>query len=365
MTPTRARPIGIVTPQFFPAVGGVEVHVARLARELARAGQAVEVITTDRGGGSPGLQLVDSIRVRRFRTVPGTGEYFVSPGLATWLFANAGRYRLLHAHSYHSPMPLLAAVAARRAHIPLVVTPHYHGGGHTMAARALHLAYRPPGHWALRQAAAVICVGHQEREQLQRDTGIHAAAVVPNGVDPVDEKMDVTRDPRAILMVARAERYKRIDLVIDALGLLPDPYTLTLVTSGPHADEVERTARDVLGMARVRTCRGLTEEQLRDEYRKAGLFASFSEREAFGMAPLEAGAAGCRLLLSDIPAHREVAEYLDPSAVAFLAAGSTPETIAARIEGMSLLEAPPAPGSLPSWGEAALAVAQVFDRVAP
>jgi hypothetical protein len=36
-----------------------------------------------------------------------------------------------------------------------------------------------------------------------------------------------------------------------------------------------------------------------------------SEREAFGMAPIEAACAGARIILSDIPAHRDVkAKYL-------------------------------------------------------
>jgi glycosyltransferase involved in cell wall biosynthesis len=49
-----------------------------------------------------------------------------------------------------------------------------------------------------------------------------------------------------------------------------------------------------------------------------------SQREAFGIAPLEAASAGARVILSDIPAHREIVEdfLVDGSAVV-VAGGST------------------------------------------
>jgi glycosyltransferase involved in cell wall biosynthesis len=46
--------------------------------------------------------------------------------------------------------------------------------------------------------------------------------------------------------------------------------------------------------------------QLADLYRQADIFASVSLYEGFGFPPLEAFASGCRVLVSDIPSHREI-----------------------------------------------------------
>jgi glycosyltransferase involved in cell wall biosynthesis len=56
--------------------------------------------------------------------------------------------------------------------------------------------------------------------------------------------------------------------------------------------------------------------QLADLYRQADIFASVSLYEGFGFPPLEALASGCRVLVSDIPSHREIfgdsAMYVNP-----------------------------------------------------
>ena len=50
------------------------------------------------------------------------------------------------------------------------------------------------------------------------------------------------------------------------------------------------------------------DDELHRWLRTAHVFVSMSEREAFGMAPVEAACAGARIILSDIPAHREIAD---------------------------------------------------------
>jgi glycosyltransferase involved in cell wall biosynthesis len=64
-----------------------------------------------------------------------------------------------------------------------------------------------------------------------------------------------------------------------------------------------------LGVAeRVRLVGSVSDVDLHRWLRTARVFVSMSEREAFGMAPVEAACAGARIILSDIPAHREIAD---------------------------------------------------------
>jgi len=50
----------------------------------------------------------------------------------------------------------------------------------------------------------------------------------------------------------------------------------------------------------------ISDAQLADLYHEADIFASVSLYEGFGFPPLEALASGCRVLVSDIPSHREI-----------------------------------------------------------
>src|SRR3954452_19099821 len=148
-TSTDSRPIAIVAARYPPAIGGVELHVQRLAEGLAARGIPVEVLVTDPTGELRPFERRDGIPVRRFPTLRrGDEVYFVSARLLRWVWRHADRYRLLHAHGYHTPRPLIPGPGARRPALPLVVTPPSHARGHTRFRTLPHLPYRPIGGWA-------------------------------------------------------------------------------------------------------------------------------------------------------------------------------------------------------------------------
>src|SRR5918997_5789601 len=100
-----SRPIGLVSPMYAPAVGGVERYVERLAQGLLSRGIPVEVIATDPDASAPRAERHDGVTVRRFPTLGGDRTYFVAPRLARWLAAHATDHALLHAHNLHTVVP--------------------------------------------------------------------------------------------------------------------------------------------------------------------------------------------------------------------------------------------------------------------
>src|SRR4051812_42858242 len=105
------RPVGIVAARYAPAIGGVELHVQRLAEGLAARGIPVEVLVTDPTGEQRPFERRHGVPVRRFPTLrDGDEVYFVSPRLLRWVWRHGDRYRLLHAHGYHTLMPLIAGL---------------------------------------------------------------------------------------------------------------------------------------------------------------------------------------------------------------------------------------------------------------
>ena len=69
----------MVTPRFFPFMGGVENHVYEVARRLARQQVDITVLTTDTSGQLPTDELAESIRIRRVRAWPAQRDYYFAP----------------------------------------------------------------------------------------------------------------------------------------------------------------------------------------------------------------------------------------------------------------------------------------------
>ncbi len=373
---TKTGVVGLVTPRYAPAIGGVERHVEELARGLLRRGIPVEVITTDPTGRLASHENIDGIPVRRFRTIGNDGVFFLSPGLARWLLANADRYAVVHAHSYHTPLSLAAAIAARRRHVPFVFTPHYHGTGHTPLRAALHRPYRPIGARVVHAARRVICVSGSERDLIQRDFGLDVpTSVIHNGVD-VAQLLAVPRrrdgPGTLVLSVGRIEPYKRLDLLATSVPGLPRDVRVVVVGDGPDRPRLTELVR-TLGVEDRMTLTGtLSQPELLERFRSADVFVSLSTAEAFGLTLLEGAVAGAAVVATDLPAHREVAGLLPAGAIRLIPTTSTSTEVGAAILAAAgdraLLDASgsgdPAQWAVPSWDGMAGQVLDVYRSIA-
>jgi glycosyltransferase involved in cell wall biosynthesis len=361
--------IGLISPRYAPEIGGVERVVEMTALGLVRRGFDVEVITTDPTGRLPRLERRDGVLVRRFRTVANDAIYFVSPGLGLWLLQHASRFALLHVHSYHTPLLIQAALTSRCARLPLVVTPHYHGTGHSPVRRALHRPYRPIGAWALRQAARITCVSEIERDLLVDHFGPRLpVTVIPNGVE-VEElapaRAAATLRPKGslrVLSVGRLAAYKQADRAVHALQHLPPEAEVTVVGQGQIAVELQQLAH-VLGVAaRVHLPGQVTRDELIDEYGRADVAVSLSRHEAFGLAVLEALVAGLPVVASDIPAHREVAAHAPEGRVRLVSPDCHPSDLASALQSAAAIGRVASIDGwpLPTWKQTADATARCY-----
>lgn len=308
--------ITLVTPGFAPDTGGVEAHTSALAEELARSGVDVEVLTASRDLTRP---TVTEYRGCRVVTYPAwrLRAMSISPQLVRAAVRRRGIGRVMHVHSYHAT----TALAVFGPSAPTVFTPHYHGRrGHSRAADLLHLGFFHVGKRLFRRCAAVVCVSEAERRLLLRDFPFLAdkVSVIPNGISAVEIRRAEAfpGEPPTVLCVGRLESYKRVADVVRAFGDVPEPAQLVIVGDGGQREEIISLATDLDLAHRVRVLGKVTDCELHRWLRTAHVFVSMSEREAFGIAPLEAASAGARVIVSDLPAHREiVADFLGDGAV--------------------------------------------------
>lgn len=353
------RSVALITPRYAPSIGGVEWHVQMLATGLASRSITVEVVTADPSGRLPAIEEMDGVVVRRFPTVGRSEVYSPSLALSKWLLRNSSRFDLLHAHSYHTILPLQSAACSKLLGIPLVITPHYHGTGHSPFRRLLHRPYHFVGKWAISRAVSVICVSEAERTLIHRDFGSGVpTTVIPNGASidqlPRTRNNGKSTGVRTVLCAGRLEHYKHVDKVISALSHLPKDFRVVVLGDGPDRHRLEEHARHVGVAERVLTLGFVTRDELIEWYGLADIFVSLSDREAFGLTVLDASVAGSKVVASDIPAHREVAEYLPAGVVSLVSPDCSALQLAETILQASArnLLSDPENWAVPRWSDA-------------
>jgi glycosyltransferase involved in cell wall biosynthesis len=312
----------MVSPQYPPTVGGIERHVQELTEKLVALGHHVEVITTDPTGALPPIDTYNGVRVRRFPTLLGDSPYIVSLPLGQWLMAHAEQFDIIHGHSYHTPVALQSAIASRMKGVPFVFTPHYHGTGHTPLSKLLHIPYLLPGMWKMHQAHRIICVSAAERSLIVRHFGKEAKCVViPNGVNlqrimafPFQQ---ANPGEIVVLTVGRMQTYKQFDKVIRAAAHLPDTYKIVMVGDGFALESLKQLVHSLNLQSRVCILGKLGDEELVRWLRTAHVLVTMSRHESFGITLLEGCAGGAVVVASDIPSHREVAQYVPENRVIF------------------------------------------------
>jgi glycosyltransferase involved in cell wall biosynthesis len=105
-----------------------------------------------------------------------------------------------------------------------------------------------------------------------------------------------------LISVGALRHGKNVDLLIKALALLPEGFTLTIVGDGPERSSVERLA-DSLGVSgRTHFTGTLDREELYGQLTRADLFLLASRREGYSKGCVEAMAHGLPCVVSPVPA---------------------------------------------------------------
>lgn len=292
-------------------VGGAEQQLRLL---LPRLDADCEVLTlTNPGPVAEGLRA-DGVRVHHLG-MAGNRDLGALPALVRHV--REGRYDLVHTHLYRAC--LYGRLAARLAGVRTLVATEHSLGDETIEGRPLSAGVRGLYLAGERLGTATVAVSTTVAERLRRwgvpERRIH---VVPNGIDPAAFAHDpATRaavraalglPPDAYLLagVGRLVPGKRFDALVEALAGLTPEHHLVLAGGGPELGALRAlTAR--LGLtARVHFAGERDQAGLRGLLAAADVFVSPSADEAFGLAVVEALAAGLPALYARCPAVEDL-----------------------------------------------------------
>ena len=299
--------IVLVSDWFLPRLGGVELQLCDLAGELAKAGHDLHVVTTT--PADPGVQgplqtgsvaLPDGVSVHRLDVplLPRLGitlSQRAGPAMRDLLRTLAPDVVHIHA-SIGSTAALAAAWAADGLGLPIVVTFHSVLGVYRHLLRGLDVALG----WSRWPHVFSAVSGALAHEVAWLAPG-RTVEVLPNGLDPAAWKtvpIPGVRDELRLVSVLRLQARKRgiaLLRVVAAAGKRLGgirKVCLTVIGDGPERRRMEAEARR-LGIAPTVEFAGyLPRPAIRERFARADAFVLVSVLESFGIAALEARAAG-------------------------------------------------------------------------
>jgi glycosyltransferase involved in cell wall biosynthesis len=287
--------IALVCDWYLPRIGGIERHLEQLADKLAHAGHNVTVITPTKGRAIAKTRLhVQRLRALLFPRVGlmWTPASFRRLGVAL----RSQRFDVVHVHcSIISPTAFAAVYFAQKAGLPTVITGHSILGGFIGAFRMLDRVT----HWASWPVAFSV-VSERVAREVRPLVASRAVDVLPNAVDPAVWRLPLhpPSDHIAIACVMRLAPRKRGRVLIRALHAARSQLTSTrrvclyVAGDGSERKSLERLVERLRLQDNVRFLGSLTPAAVKSLLGRSHFFVMPSTLEAFGIAALEARAAG-------------------------------------------------------------------------
>lgn len=311
-----------VIPSLGPARGGTSSAVLVIARGLAKAGVTVHVVTTDDDGRDhlavPLNRPVQHDGVATWYFTRQTRFYTFSAPLTRWLVQHVVDFDVLHIHALFTYASIPAALIAQRRHIPYVVTPHgmlNRWGMGNRRPQLKRLSYSLIEQRILAGAAAIHYTSAQECKEAHT-LGIQARAVViPLGIE-ISGHESATSAERflrnhpsltgrtIVLFMSRLDPKKGLDLLLPAFAQVKAHHPkAALVIAGNGPDHVVKALQSRIVALHLQDsvvlAGFLAGEEKASALAASHLFVLPSYSENFGIAPVEAMAAGLPVVLTE------------------------------------------------------------------
>jgi phosphatidyl-myo-inositol alpha-mannosyltransferase len=295
--------VALVSPYDLSTPGGAQSQVLGHAEALVQRGHEVLVVAPGRAT-SWSVAGAESVAVGRSLSLPANGSLAPVAPLPRAMRRSARALAafapdVIHLHEPLAPGPSLAALVTSAA--PLVAT------FHRARPSRVYAAYARPLRRFVDRIGVKVAVSDTAAATLREVLGPAEITVVPNAV--AVERFAHLHPDRSVaptaLFVGRVEPRKGLDVLLEAFHGLAGDFALRVVGDGR---ELKRLQRRFGADDRIVFLGRLGNDGRDCELAAADVFVSPAlGGESFGVVLLEAMAARCAVLASDLPGYRDAA----------------------------------------------------------
>ncbi|WP_414583654.1 glycosyltransferase [Scytonema sp. PCC 10023] len=303
--------------------GGPSRSTLEMVKALRECGVDAEIATTNDNGSK--ILDVPLDQRTQYQQVPvyffprfspsavSIREFAFSSQLTAWLWQHISMYDLLHIRALFSYPSTVAMAIARLRGVPYITTPdgllcQWSLQQSTLKKNIyLNLIERAN----LNCSKALHCTSQQEQQEIASlglntpsfvlPHGLFIPPYMPDARHRLRQHLNVPTDELVILFLSRLHTKKGLDYLIPALGKLTY-YRFTLVLAGSGSLEYEREIESLLISNGIRDrthIAGFVTGETKNLFiQGSDLFALTSHSENFGVAVLEALAAGLPVLVT-------------------------------------------------------------------
>jgi glycosyltransferase involved in cell wall biosynthesis len=246
-------------------------------------------------------------RPRRYEPLILLGNGPVCPGMAWHILRHGSEYDLIHISQLHYAHAALAFGAARRRHVPIVVTPHLH--------------IEQPATYDVRYMQAIllgsdhVLADTEAERQFLLGVGFEPGRVTTAGIGirmeefptldrlTCRDRLGVPEQAYVLLFLGRKTEYKGLELVLQAFAALQRQNTeLYLAAVGPDTDYSNGLFAQYATLPRLINYGSVTDETRLVALNACDCLVMPSTGEAFGIVFLEAWAMGKPVIAAETEA---------------------------------------------------------------
>lgn len=350
-------------------VGGMNVYVLELAKELAKKGIILDLYTRSQDENSPKIVTVAK-NLRVIHIPAGVQKSFPKKELAqyipdfltnfySFIAEEKLTYDVLSCHYYLSG--LIGLAVKEKLGIPMTITFHTLALMKNLVARTEdekedleRIEYEL---LLAKEADKVIATSENDAEYLKTlyNCEPKKIAVLVPGVnlqlfapqDKIVAKKKLNADPshEIILFVGRIEPLKGIDIIIYAIKILlekdPDQKVCLWVVGGNSVEDMDKWSEELKKLERIRKVLNISasvkfvgrkhQSELPDYYNAAKIVVMPSHYESFGITALEAMACGVPVITTDVTG---VSDLFDKKHHALITSANNPLLLADKMKNL-------------------------------